>query len=230
MRVIIELSQNKKAISYCDLYKFLGNLMVEIGKTRNSVRKAIINDTPDFSGSHPIPYIGMVKNGLIYTGKYRLYISSNFDNIINDIIDYLGSNNVRIGPLTVRSFRLDDNISTFNISNMISRSPVIIKHNEEYIDAENINFLTEVKKDIIKKYRDINGLEPEIDLIKIIHFRTVNLKIDNKMEKASMIKFTVMADNRVINNILNTGIGELTKYGFGYIDEEKVPSDFGIMY
>ncbi|AAT43338.1 CRISPR-associated endoribonuclease Cas6 [Picrophilus oshimae] len=229
MKLVIELTQNQKTISYSDIYSIFENIIFEIGRSKPLIKSAMIDDFPYYCGSHPLPYKGRISNNTISYGKYRIYISSGYYKIIDDIMDAIKSGNVKHRLMRINSVKMENNNCFFDTVNMISRSPVIIKYNGEYIDANNRNFVDAIKNDIIKKY-SFTGLNGYIDFIKIIHFKTLNLRINNEDIKASMIKFTIMSDNKIINNILNTGIGELTKSGFGFIDEERIPLDFGIMY
>ena len=135
----------------------------------------------------------------------------------------LGSNILLIHSITLETTRISS-----GIINMISRSPIVLKHQGKYVTSKDDIFSSVLQANIISKYAKVKGTLPKIQFMRITNSKSKLSNLKGTGIPSSMISFTISADYDLLDFIQNTGIGAKTQIGFGFIEEQKNGVDYDL--
>ena len=123
--------------------------------------------------------------------------------------------------LPVRSTTLEPTSISSSIINMISRSPIVLKHQGKYVTSKDDIFSSVLQSNIISKYAKVKGTVPRIQFMRITNSKPKLSNLKGTGIPSSIISFTISADYDLLDFIQNTGLGSKTQMGFGFIEEQK---------
>jgi CRISPR-associated endoribonuclease Cas6 len=162
------------------------------------------------------------KNGFVGE-RYLFFISSENDKLIFSLRDLLEENkkiNLFDHKFEIYSLRIRKVEPSSELLMLKTRSPAILKENNHYLYSEDIEEISDsVLRNIKSKYLKAKGKEPNVRFLKIIKIKRKIVGFKNVKLPAFMIYFLISADNDVLKFIMQVGLGNKTKLGYGFIEE-----------
>lgn len=235
MRLIINFNGEGLTIPYDHTYSLYSALLRSVSKyyseTSNKIHDNVESYFPKFCMSQLLPggKRKMNANGKS-ADRFILLISSLDKEILDQIADSLtkdGQLMVCGVVLNLFSVKFEENKVSSEIVTLITRSPVILKNNGDYITSRDEIFNDVLLYNINRKIRKVIGDGASVHFTSILAHDERLLTVKGAKIPASQIKFTIGGDIGALEAIVQLGIGSKTQIGFGYIEEEPHPSSGG---